>query len=323
MNLKLGSIPLKIHPSFLLVSVFLGMNEREPVTLALWVAVVFVSVLLHELGHALVGRAFGLTPRIELQGMGGMTYFEAARDELSAWRSIAISLAGPFAGFAFALAVILLKRRLGVADQPLARDAFRFLLRVNVGWGVFNLVPMLPLDGGRVLQSISRAASPTRGDAIAHGVSIAVACVLGLFAFRFGMWWVIYLAAIHAFQNVQALRGVSRRRTDEAVLSVLHAAQSAIDREDPAAAVVLLEPALAAPASAELRSVAARMCARALLQQARWAEAMAFLDHEARAIGAEELMHYAAGLRELGRIEDAERLEARCTSAAPLTDFRA
>jgi membrane-associated protease RseP (regulator of RpoE activity) len=93
------------------MTLLLGANERNPAKLAIWVVVVAVSVLVHELGHALMGRAFGLTPRIELHGMGGTTSFTAATEEraregLGTGRAIAISLAGPFAGFAFGAVVI-------------------------------------------------------------------------------------------------------------------------------------------------------------------------------------------------------------------------
>src|SRR4051812_28679543 len=99
MDLKLGSIPLRVQGWFVMTAVMLGgMNERDPAKLALWVAIVFVSVVVHELGHAMMGKAFGLVPRIDLHGMGGTTSFqespEGAAQALGTGRRVAISVAG-------------------------------------------------------------------------------------------------------------------------------------------------------------------------------------------------------------------------------------
>src|SRR4051812_19701946 len=102
MDLKIGSIPVRIRGQFLLMAVLLGMTERDPAKLAIWVAIVVVSIVIHELGHALVGKAFGLQPRIELYGMGGVTFFDGGdRQNISTVKSVAISVAGAFAGFLF------------------------------------------------------------------------------------------------------------------------------------------------------------------------------------------------------------------------------
>src|SRR5512147_2767030 len=115
MELKLGSIPLRVQGWFVMMAVMLGgANERDPAKLALWVAIVFVSVVVHELGHAFMGMAFGLVPRIDLHGMGGTTSFQERpggpqQATFGAGRRIAISLAGPFAGFFFAAAILAVR----------------------------------------------------------------------------------------------------------------------------------------------------------------------------------------------------------------------
>jgi Zn-dependent protease len=323
MELRLGSIPIKVHGSFLLVSLFLGMSERDPLKLALWVSVVLASVLVHEFGHALMGKAFGLKPRIELQGMGGLTSFEAGRAELSTAKSIAVSLAGPFAGFLLAGLVVGLGRTGARLGHPFPRDAFTMLLWVNLGWGFFNLMPMLPLDGGNVLRAVALALSESRGERIARGVSIATAAGLGLLSLHFGLWWVLYLAVLHAFQNVQALRGASQQRIDAVVLEAVREAHLALERGDLNVAEASLEPVVGAPASLELRRLAVRLYARSLLQQALWSKAMALIAAEHRLIGQDELEHYAAGMRELGRDDDARTLDALCREPSDLGDFRA
>ena len=97
MTFHIGKIPVRVLPSFFLVTLFLNLTS-SPAALFSWAAVVFVSVILHELGHASMGLAFGLEPRIDLHGMGGTTSWAASRP-LGTGKRVAISLAGPLAGF--------------------------------------------------------------------------------------------------------------------------------------------------------------------------------------------------------------------------------
>jgi Zn-dependent protease len=224
MEFKLGSVPVRVHGWFIMMALFLGANERDPAKLAMWVAVVVVSVVIHELGHAMMGMAFGLLPRIELHGMGGTTSFQRAvvagqppRGELGAARNIAISLAGPFAGFAVALALMGAQLAGLHPKSALGIHALSLLFAVNIGWGIFNLLPMLPLDGGNVLRYALVAMLKERGDMVARIVSIVVAAGIALLAIQRQQWWILYLGVLFAFRNVQSLReaghlGVDRTR---------------------------------------------------------------------------------------------------------------
>ena len=71
-HFRIFGFPVRVRASFLILSLILGIGSGgKPIGLAIWMAVVFLSVLAHELGHALMGKAFGLSPAIELGGMGG------------------------------------------------------------------------------------------------------------------------------------------------------------------------------------------------------------------------------------------------------------
>ena len=94
LSFRLGRIPVRILPSFFLTTVVLnfGLVQADPRKLVVWLAIVFASVLVHELGHALAGISFGLQPRIDLHGFGGTTSWAAA-GRTSPAKRIVISLA--------------------------------------------------------------------------------------------------------------------------------------------------------------------------------------------------------------------------------------
>lgn len=330
MELKLGSIPVRIQGWFIMMALLLGANERQPAKLGIWVVVVVVSVVIHELGHALVGRAFGLAPSIDLHGMGGTTSFQAMetpegqpRPVLGTAKRVAISLAGPFAGFLFALVVFVARLAGFQPEHPLALYAVSLLFMVNVGWGVFNLLPMLPLDGGNVLTSILKAISSKNGDKLARGISVVVAASIALYAVGHQQWWVLYLGVLFAFRNVQALRQAGQMQVDQALAGAIEQAYQALDREQPKEALALLGPALATNASSELRQLGVRVYVVSLLKEGRWPEAVDTIERERSVMAADDLERFALAMREIGRSEDADRVEALRKAGPPIRAFRA
>jgi stage IV sporulation protein FB len=204
---NLGKIPVTIHFWFLLVGVFLMGNVSNPASVILWLAIFFVSVLAHELGHALAGIAFGLEPRIDLHGMGGTTSWR--HKNVSAAKKIIISIAGPAVGIFFGgLLYFFHSSVLGENPSPMAEQAVSWIIFVNLIWGALNLLPMLPLDGGNVMaHSLGAAMGGEKGMRVAHYISAAVAIGAGLLALvlRLG-WWSLAMAALFAFQNIKAIR---------------------------------------------------------------------------------------------------------------------
>src|SRR5512140_2355027 len=143
MQFRFGSIPVRVHVSFFVMTIVLGaaglgQGKDAVAQLAMWVVVVALSIFAHELGHALMGRAFGLAPAVDLYAMGGLTSFSSGKP-LSNGRKVLISLAGPAVGLAVA-AVVLGALALGVvpgaADggNPLAAATAQTLIWVNGYW---------------------------------------------------------------------------------------------------------------------------------------------------------------------------------------------
>jgi Zn-dependent protease len=205
LTFHLGKIPVTIHLWFLLVGVFLLGNVSSPPLVILWLAIFFVSVLAHELGHAFAGIAFGLEPRIDLHGMGGTTSWR--HKNVSTAKKIIISVAGPSVGIFFGgLLYFFHSIVLGSNPSAFAENAVSWLIYVNLVWGLLNLLPMLPLDGGNVMAHSLSGAMGEKGLRLAHYISATVAIAAGLFAFISGLgWWSMAMAALFAFQNIKAI----------------------------------------------------------------------------------------------------------------------
>ncbi|WP_394821015.1 site-2 protease family protein [Pendulispora albinea] len=213
LTFALGSIPIRVHLSFWITAAMLGVSGNpKPADLALWVAGVFVSVLLHELGHALMGKVFDLAPQIELYAFGGGTSWQGG-NELSSGPRILVSLAGPLAGLA--LAGVLYFTALSLADgdgmSPVVDRFVNNMLWINLVWSIFNLLPILPLDGGNVMAHTLAAFTDGGGRRAAHVISIVVAAAIALYMFvrgGLGNIFPIVFLALFAVQNAKALGAI-------------------------------------------------------------------------------------------------------------------
>ena len=205
MRFRLFSIDVEVQVFFWVTSALFAyypfIASGQFARAAVWVAVVFVSVLVHELGHALAVKRHRIEPTIALHGMGGTTSWRAGA-AISRVDHILISLAGPFAGFALGGLLELvnyLAPTLIFRLPDLAVFAFGQLLWVNIGWGLINLIPVLPFDGGHVLE---HALGPRRARLTA-AISGLVGAGVALFALTHGMWWIAMLFGFGAVRSFQ------------------------------------------------------------------------------------------------------------------------
>ncbi len=325
LRFRLGQIPVTIHGSFLFMTVILGaVGDRDPATVAIWVAVVAFSVLIHELGHALMGRAFGLTPAIDLHGMGGTTSWPQGKD-ISHGKRILISLAGPGVGIFLAVALIV---AMAFGLKPASRlglTTFQDLLWVNGGWAVLNLIPMLPLDGGNVMTHVLNILTGGRGERPARIVSLVVAILVGVGALAIGWIWSTILAASFAIQNARMLGSASRSEKDEPLRTALEKAVFELHSGNARAAIESAEAVAHEAQNPELRIEALRIVAYALVADGRWSQLMQLLEGGlARAIGEDDLARFEQAARESGSREAADAILAlREGRAQPASDFHA
>ncbi|MCP5505804.1 MAG: site-2 protease family protein [Chlamydiales bacterium] len=199
-------IPVKISPFFFLTAALIGWINSAGTkhTLALtliWVGVIFVSILVHEYGHALTSRYFGQKPRIHLIAFGGLTYPEGKR--LRGWREFLVVLNGPLFGFClFLIALFILST--GYFENPFVVITFKIMAWVNLFWTLVNLLPVMPLDGGQLLRVIFESIWGAKGLKYAVFTSLLLAGVLGAAAFFIGYFLIGVIFFLFAFQNATA-----------------------------------------------------------------------------------------------------------------------
>ena len=217
-RLKIFGIPVRLHFTFLLLLVFLifigfGGSQSGP-SAAVYVLALLVSVFLHEVGHALVARIYGLrTLEIVMYPIGGVSRLErlpGARQEPL------IALAGPFVNLV--IAVVLLATQhdfLPLENLRIPTDA-NLIERIAVGnllLAVFNLLPAYPMDGGRVLRSlIALRKSEDEATRMAAGAGRLLAAGMGLFGLLSANFLLVFVALfvyLGASQEGEAARGRS------------------------------------------------------------------------------------------------------------------
>ena len=176
-------IPVRVHPVFWLSAAIIvwGWARGELDLVLVGMLCVFVSVLVHELGHAVVTRFFGWSPEIFLVFFGGY----ATTKHHSTWKNIAVLIAGPAAGFLLFFAVwgfLVAQRMYRFETHELVREAAAFLLWANLIWNGVNLLPVFPLDGGQICRELCLRFSPRRGLDVSLIISILAAGGMALWA---------------------------------------------------------------------------------------------------------------------------------------------
>ena len=230
LNFSVAGIRVRVHPLFWVIALLLGTGSTNLLLIAIAIFVIFVSILVHELGHAFAFRRFGQDSYIILHMMGGLAVPESSpygeNVRLTPNQNIFISLAGPIAGFLLALVVILLG--IGLGGQLVFSVFFGFLpipavvlpyefgmldrvfalfVFINFFWGFVNLLPVFPLDGGNVARYTLIQTDPINGLRNSLWLSVITAAIIAIAGFVvLGSIYMAFLFGYLAFQSYQALQ---------------------------------------------------------------------------------------------------------------------
>lgn len=171
-----------------------------------------VSILLHELGHAFVGRLFDANvSHIELTGLGGLAHFERSLPPSALARS-AIYLAGPAVNLGLWQGMTMLAGEAGAGGNAMLALPLAVLASANFFLMCFNLLPAYPLDGGQTLDAwLGWMLGPVWSVRIVATLGLVVAVGVAVMAFPSGIF--LLLVALFLGQaNLEALRSVGRWR---------------------------------------------------------------------------------------------------------------
>ena len=235
LRFSLFGTPVRVHPFFWLFSAILGwpLMELGFGYLAIWVGCAFLSILLHEFGHVWMGKAFGNDGYIVLYSFGGLAIGSSGQRER--WQRILVSLAGPGIQFALYGLIKLARRSLSPeqnAQLPLSAHLTLGILEdINFYWPLLNLLPIWPLDGGKIARELCTAASRQDGLRISLMISGIVAALLAVNALVShtkgqgfipyipggGIWMMILFAsmAVESFQLLAMVRQQQPWEQDE------------------------------------------------------------------------------------------------------------
>ena len=244
LNFVVIGFPVRIHPLFWLGGLIWGFSGSiDGASMLIWITVLLVSILVHELGHAILIRRLGRNARIVLYFMGGL----AIEDSGSPWalnygrqgqsrtpqEQIWISAAGPIAGFLLAaitcaavymtggsvVAEFSLDQRPyidGALGGDLAENKYLDLLIdnllfINIFWGVVNLLPVFPLDGGQIAQAWLTSQDPWQGTVKALWLSVFVgagaAIVFGVLMHDMFLLMLFASLAFSCYTTLQQIQG--------------------------------------------------------------------------------------------------------------------
>ena len=223
--LTLFGIPIRVHFTFLFLVLWVGLvvaSRDQPASMAILLLIlVFACVVLHELGHALMAKRFGITTReIVLYPIGGIARLEGMPAGMA---ELLIALAGPLVNLViafFALIAMLITGSLSqlqdalVGSSDLTTYVLGYLFFINVMLFAFNLVPAFPMDGGRILRAfLSLIVGQQEATRFAAMLGQGVAILMGVIAlFSPSQNLVLLLIAVFVFFGAGQEAAYSRTR---------------------------------------------------------------------------------------------------------------
>jgi Zn-dependent protease/predicted transcriptional regulator len=234
---RIAGIDLKIHLTFLIFLAWIGFTyyanggSEAAVRGVLFIVLLFACVLLHELGHALTARRFGIhTPDITLLPIGGIARLERIPDQPK--QELLIAIAGPLVNLIIAgLLILFLHQRATASDLAQLNSPqvamLAKLASVNLFLALFNLIPAFPMDGGRILRALlAMRLNYARATQIAARVGQGLAFVFGFFGLLYNP--LLIFIALFVYLGATQEAGLAQIKDISAGLPVAEAMMTAV-----------------------------------------------------------------------------------------------
>ncbi|MFC4993292.1 metalloprotease [Rubritalea tangerina] len=200
---KIFGIPVRVEMSFWFTLGLIGLigsnvqSSNALLELALFVLAGFLSILIHELGHALMIKKYRLPTQIVLSSFGGYAMFPAG--VLNRLQAFLVTAAGPALQILTAVLFWFTIKQVEMGDNMLTHFCLIFVA-ISIFWGLLNCLPIVPLDGGQMLASIL---GPKKTRTV-YLISVITAIAIGAVAVYFRAPFGILLAGLFAYQNYKA-----------------------------------------------------------------------------------------------------------------------
>lgn len=219
---------VRISPWFWLGVILIG-GRNSGRDLLIWVAVVLLSILIHELGHTFAFRRFGVSSHIVLYHFGGLAVPDAYGSAWGGPRGLSpsqqafVSAAGPALQMASAILLMGLLLLAGFyvplpfelpaswqGSQPLPSEAAHsfvfYYLVVSIFWALLNLWPVYPLDGGQIARSLFQMFGGNNATQHSLMLSVGAGAIAALWGFQNGQMYIGIMFALLAYSCYQALQ---------------------------------------------------------------------------------------------------------------------
>jgi len=212
-------IPVRIHFTFPLILAFFGVGGwmggtwLDGIRSVVLVLLVFLCVVLHEFGHSLQVKRYGITVRdIVLLPIGGMARAERIPERPR--EEIIVAISGPLVNFVLALGFFLLLRMQGLTPLSAPESLLADLFFINLVLGTFNLIPAYPMDGGRILRGLlATRVSYLRATRLAKSVGQVIALIFVVVGFANTSFLMLPVIAVFIFLGGNSEEMMIRVRT--------------------------------------------------------------------------------------------------------------
>jgi Zn-dependent protease len=240
LRFRMFGIPIRVHPMFWLAMAILSSTSTELPEMLLWIGCSFVSILVHELGHGLLAQRYSSCREILRYSFGGLCFYSPEPRRTS--QQLAIVLAGPGAGFLLCLVFMagtsvlwkitpqehfsLAAGIVGVKSlsstqlnfsglvklpTPMSRQFYGDMVFINLMWGLVNLLPIIPLDGGRVTSILLTHFNRFQGQRWTYIVSLLTSGIIAAYVMSWPgepqIFLILFFGSL-AVMNYQSLQAI-------------------------------------------------------------------------------------------------------------------